>query len=423
MIAIIGMQWGDEGKGKLVDILSEQYDYIVRPTGGANAGHTIYVNGKKFVFHQIPSGVLHPGKIGIIGNGCVIHLPSLLEEINILKNENIDLTGRLFLSDRAHITTEYHRTIDAWQEEQKGDRKVGTTKKGIGPCYTDKANRMGLRVGELLDFPTFQAHYESNVALIKKMYTGIEIDTATELATLQQLSKTLRPIIADTAHILHTALAEGKKVLLEGANATLLDIDHGTYPFVTSSNASIGGMISGSGVPPRMISSYIGIVKAYTTRVGEGPFPTELLDETGESIRKKGNEFGSTTGRPRRCGWFDANIVRFSVHINGTTSINLTKLDVLSGQKELKIATGYLIDGKPLDYYPASLELLKKVEVQYETVPGWEEDISACRSFNELPVNAQTYVKRLEQLIECRIEFIGVGSDRSHLIQTGSSSF
>lgn len=416
IIAIIGMQYGDEGKGKLVDILSNEYDYIVRPTGGANAGHTIWFNNKKFVFHQIPSGMLHPEKIGIISNGGVIHIPMLFEEIQFLKNNNIDINGRLFISERAHITTEYHRAIDVWQENQRAGKKIGTTKKGIGPSYTDKVNRIGLRIGELLKFDSFKEHYLSNAEMLKKMYNGLEIDTETELKTLQILAEQLRPMIVDTTELLHTAFEKGQKILMEGANGTLLDVDHGAYPYVTSSNASIGGVIAGSGIPPQYIKSCIGVLKAYTTRVGEGPFPTELKEEIGEQLRQKGGEFGSTTGRPRRCGWFDAVVARYTAKINGITSVNLTKLDVLSGLKEVKIATNYAYHGKPITFLPSSLDILAKVEVRYEILGGWNESLESVRSFEELPKAAQTYVNRIQELISCPIEFIGVGNDRSSLI-------
>lgn len=413
------MQYGDEGKGKLVDILSDEYDYIVRPTGGANAGHTIWMNNKKFVFHQIPSGVLHPEKIGVISNGCVIHIPTLFEEIQFLKNNNIDINGRLFISDRAHITTEYHRAIDVWQENQRAGKKIGTTKKGIGPSYTDKVNRTGLRIGELLKFDGFKEHYLSNIEMLKKMYNGLEIDTETELKTLQILAKQLCSMIVDTTELLHTAFEKGQKILIEGANGTLLDVDHGTYPYVTSSNASIGGVITGSGIPPRYIKSCIGVLKAYITRVGEGPFPTELKEEIGEQLRQKGDEFGSTTGRPRRCGWFDAVVARYAAKINGITSINLTKLDVLSGLEEVKIATSYTYQGKPIIFLPSSLDIFANVEIQYETLEGWNKSLKSVRSFKELPKAAQTYVNRIQELIGYTIEFIGVGTDRSALIHVG----
>ncbi len=394
--AIIGTQWGDEGKGKLVDILAEKYDWIVRATGGANAGHTIYVNEKKFVFHQIPSGALQLNTKMIVGNGCVINLPSLAEEIQLLKNEGISLENRFFISDRAHLVCDYHKKIDVIQEEMKGGKKIGTTGRGIGPAYSDKINRIGLRLGELLNWEAFEAHYRSNLALVQKMYTTLEHDADAELEAFKQQREELLPFITDTVSLLHAQITTGKKILLEGANATMLDIDHGTYPFVTSSNASIGGIITGTGIPPRKIDSIIGILKAYTTRVGAGPFPSELDNETGEYLRTKGGEYGSTTGRPRRCGWMDTVVAKYAIMLNGLTHINLTKLDVLTGVPTLKILTGY----------PS----------EYIEMPGWTEPLDTCTSFDQLPTNAQNYVIKLEELLSMPITFIGVGYNRNQLI-------
>lgn len=416
IIAIIGCQWGDEGKGKLVDILAEEYDIVVRATGGANAGHTIYLNEKKFVFHLVPSGVLHEGKIGVIGNGCVIHIPTLVEEIEELKKENIDLNGRLWISEKAHLVLDYHRMLDALQEEQKGGKKIGTTQRGIGPAYTDKMMRIGIRVGELLNFENFKEHYLNNLAFHKKSFGNFEHDDKKELIELEKLAEKIQPFITETFTYLKNAREKGKKILLEGANGTLLDIDHGTYPFVTSSNASIGGIVSGSSIAPTHIKDAIGIVKAYTTRVGSGPFPTELLDETGEFIRQKGGEFGATTGRPRRCGWFDAMVVRYACELNGITAINITKLDVLSGQKTLKIATGYQYKEKNLKSFAEAIGIIDKIQVQYEELAGWDEPLEHCRTFNDLPKNAQNYVKKLAELVRTPIKFIGVGHDRKQMI-------
>ena len=417
--AIIGTQWGDEGKGKLVDILAEKYDWIVRATGGANAGHTIYVNEKKFVFHQVPSGALQLNTKMIIGNGCVINLPSLAEEIQLLTNESISLVGRFFISDRAHLVCDYHKKIDVLQEEMKGGKKIGTTGRGIGPAYSDKINRMGLRVGELINWEKFEAHYRSNLAHIQKMYPTLEHNAEEELLTFKQHREELLPYITDTVTLLHTQTIAGKKILLEGANATMLDVDHGTYPFVTSSNASIGGIITGTGIPPRNIDSIIGILKAYTTRVGAGPFPSELDNETGEYLRTKGGEFGSTTGRPRRCGWMDTVVARYAVMINGLTHINLTKLDVLTGLETIRIVTGYKVNGKTLESFPSDLDQLSTengMELEYIDMPGWTEALDTCVTFEELPANAQAYVKKLEEIIGLPMTFIGVGYNRSQLI-------
>lgn len=414
-IAIVGCQWGDEGKGKLVDILAKKYDLIVRATGGANAGHTIYTENKKIVFHLIPSGVLHEGKIAVIGNGCVIHLPTLFEEIETLKKEEVDISGRLWISDRSHIVFEYHKKIDVLLEEQKGEKKIGTTGRGIGPAYTDKMMRIGIRIGELLNFKKFQEHYLANLKIHQKMY-GFEHDYQKELNELSRLGEKIHPFITETFTLLRNARKSGKTILIEGANGTLLDIDHGTFPFVTSSNASIGGIVTGTGIAPRHINNVIGIVKAYTTRVGSGPFPTELRDETGNAIREKGGEYGATTGRPRRCGWFDAMIVQYTCELNGITNINLTKLDILSGMKTLKIATGYTWKGKPLKSFAQAIGVIDEIEIQYEEIPGWEEPLDLCNAFESLPKNAQNYVKRIEKLVKTPINFIGVGQDRKKMI-------
>ncbi|MEK7545426.1 MAG: adenylosuccinate synthase [Patescibacteria group bacterium] len=412
---IIGCQWGDEGKGKLVDILAQKHDMIVRATGGANAGHTIYVGDKKVIFHLIPSGVLHPGKIAVIGNGCVIPITTLFEEIATLKKEGVDLDGRLWISDHAHIVLDYHRTLDALQEEQKGGKKIGTTKRGIGPAYADKIMRMGIRIGELLNFEKFTEKYLANLAFHQKAY-GLEHDGTTELAQLKDFAEKIRPYVTETFNVIRTAEKTGKKILVEGANGALLDIDHGTYPFVTSSNASIGGIITGTGIAPQQLGRIIGIVKAYTTRVGSGPFPSELLDEIGEAIRTKGAEFGSTTGRPRRCGWFDGVVTRYACELNGVTEINLTKLDVLSGMKTLKLATSYTHNGKVLNSFADCIDIPEEIEVHYEEMPGWGEDISKCKTREELPQNAQNYIARIEELSGVRVSSIGVGHDRMQMI-------
>lgn len=416
VIAIIGSQWGDEGKGKLVDILAEKYDIVARATGGANAGHTIYVGDKKTVFHLVPSGVLHKGKVGVIGNGCVVHIPTLFEEIRLLAAQGVDVRGRLFISNRAHVVLDYHKTLDGLLEDQKAGKKIGTTKRGIGPAYTDKMMRIGVQLGELSDFKKFQEHYMENLTMYRKVYGNFTHDSEKELNELKAYAEELLPYIADTSFYLNEAREQGKLILLEGANGTLLDIDHGTYPFVTSSNASIGGVITGSGMAARHIGNSIGIVKAYTTRVGSGPFPTELLDETGNWIREKGGEYGATTGRPRRCGWFDAVVVKYACMLNGTTDINLTKLDILSGMKIIKIATGYEHNGKLLASYPSAPDVLANMKVIYEEMPGWEESLDNCKKFEDLPKNAQNYIARIEQLVKAPVTFIGVGKERSQMI-------
>lgn len=409
------MQWGDEGKGKLVDILTEKYDIVVRPTGGANAGHTIYRENKKIIFHLIPSGMMHKDKICIIGNGVVAHLPTLIEELNTLKGLSVNIKNRLFISDRSHIVFDFHKIIDGMQEEKKGGASVGTTKRGIGPAYTDKISRIGIRMGELNNFESFSKRFMENVRMARVMYGNFEYDENHELNYIKSITPEILPLIINTEHYLHEAYKKGKSILIEGANGTMLDIDHGTYPFVTSSNASIGGAIAGSGLPAQ-INPVIGILKAYTTRVGSGPFPTELHDETGKYLRKKGGEFGSTTGRPRRCGWFDAVIAKWTCMINGATEINLTKLDVLSGLKKIRIAIAYELDGKKLDSLPFSAEDFNRITPVYEEIDGWNEDISGTRKFKDLPSTAQKYVKKIEKILETPIKYIGTGYDPKSLI-------
>lgn len=418
LAVILGSQWGDEGKGKLIDILSDKYKYVVRAAGGANAGHTIYIDGVKHVFHLVPSGMLNEGCICIIGNGLALHLQTLMEEIKLLKDSNIKTDERILISDRCHLLFEYHKTIDGIQEEMKGDKKVGTTKRGIGPCYTDKVRRNGIRVHELVDFEKFEAKYRGNLQMLKKMYGNFEHDAESELATLKEIAVKVRPMMIDSAYFLHQALKSGEKILVEGANGVLLDIDHGTYPFVTSSNPSIGGIATGTGLSPTKIKNVIGIMKAYTTRVGSGPFPTELDDELGNQIREAGGEYGATTGRPRRCGWFDAVIGKYAVMINGLTDINLTKLDVLSGMEKLKIATDYKYKGEYLKSFPADSEIfeLPEFKIEYIEMEGWNEDLSKVRDYNDLPVNARKYVEKIEGLIECKASSIGVGVNRADII-------
>lgn len=423
LTAVLGTQWGDEGKGKLIDILAGKFDIIARATGGANAGHTIYIpdpenpgKTKKFVFHLVPAGMLTENKICVVGNGVAIHLPTLFEEIKILEDSGINTSDRLFISDRAHLLFEYHKAIDELQEMFKDKKKIGTTKRGIGPCYTDKARRIGLRVHDLVNIETFEAKYKENIEILQKSYGKFKYDTAHELNYYKEISARIKPMIIDGAYYLNQALDKNQKILVEGANGTLLDIDHGTYPYVTSSNASAGGIITGTGIGPRKLTSIIGIMKAYTTRVGEGPFPTELTDELGEKIRTVGGEFGATTGRPRRCGWFDAVVGKYSVMINSLTSINLTKLDVLTGLPTLKIGVSYKYLGEYLKSFPACLDILKDVEVEYIELPGWKEDISKARKYEDLPKNAQGYVEKIEKLIGCKINFIGVGIERGDMI-------
>lgn len=416
---ILGAQWGDEGKGKLVDIMSANFDIVTRATGGANAGHTVYVKTenetKKFVFHLLPSGLLYPHIQCVIGNGLVLSVPSMFEEIEELKTKGYDVEARVKISDRVALLFDYHKLIDGAQEDSKGTAKVGTTRRGIGPSYADKINRRGLRLCDLGHWDSFVEKYKANVAWHQKVY-GFEYDMETELKYYETIRTRLLAMMVDSALVLDQALAAGKKVLVEGANATLLDIDHGTYPFVTSSSPSIGGVFTGTGLAPRDLGDAIGIVKAYMTRVGSGPFPTELLDALGDSIREAGGEYGSTTGRPRRCGWFDVPMTKYSVRLNGFTALNLTKLDVLDELDEIKVAVSYTLNGKVLESIPASLEDLARVEVQYETLPGWKTSLKEVTTWEALPENAKNYVLRLEALLGCPLKYIGVGQRRDQLL-------
>lgn len=414
-IAIIGSQWGDEGKGKLVDAASNHFDIICRSTGGANAGHTIVVDGKKFVFHLMPSCLLHPNTIAIIGNGTVVHPQSIVDEITRLRDAGLNLDGRIKISLRAHLLFDYHKEIDQELERRKGKNKIGTTGRGIGPAYTDKIARIGIRCEDLLDKDILKEKILRNCEFHKKNL-GIDVDPEKEFDNIMVVREMLKPLLTDTRKYLSEAIKTGKKVLFEGAQAHHLDIDHGTYPFVTSSSICAGGITTGLGVAPKHISGIIGIAKAYTTRVGSGPFPTELTDDLGEEIREKGHEFGATTGRPRRCGWFDAVVVRDSVETNGIDHINLTKLDVLSGLKEIKVATRYHLGETELFTVPTTPKALGKLDITYETFPGWDEDISDVRSFEDLPKNAQNYVLALEKMCGAKISSIGVGADRNALI-------
>jgi len=517
--AVLGAQWGDEGKGKLVDILAAKYDFIARFNGGANAGHTLVVGDKKFAFHLLPCGMLYDGKVNVIGNGTVIHLPTMFKELEALEAGGIYARDRLKISDRAHLLFDFHQIVDGANEEGRGSESIGTTKRGIGPCYSSKATRNGVRVGDLKDFESFKvkltkliehqrlaydfeydiekefetyAKYRELVLVSLYIYIYIYIFLYLSVAHVcyvvllfsfklpthnpyfspyNPLFNYNQPMIEDTSLYINSAIKEGKTVLTEGANAALLDVDHGTYPYVTSSAVAAGGISTGLGVPPRAINSIVGVVKAYTTRVGAGPFPTEQLNAAGEHLGTVGAEFGTTTGRARRCGWLDIPVVRYSHMLSGYDSLNITKLDVLTGLDEVKIGTfgflcvvfsilspslfhplsishvclvlvvsisiysrssqtsltfmyefvlftssgaHYTLDGKrlPEGYMPAQLDDLGRIEVEYETLPGWKEDISKCRSFNDLPANAQAYLKRVEELSGVPLSWIGVGPAR-----------
>lgn len=420
-VVVVGAQWGDEGKGKVVDIYTEHADDVVRYQGGNNAGHTLVVGNEKVVLHLIPSGILHEGKRCIIGNGVVLDPEVFIREITKLKESGrIKDDACLLLSESLHIIMPYHKRIDIAREAKSGDKKIGTTGRGIGPCYEDKIGRRGIRLMDLLNPDVFAAKLreflvEKNFILEKLLgEPPCSYDEINE--EYQGYAATLRTYVADTSLILSMDLKSGKKALFEGAQGTLLDVDHGTYPYVTSSSTCAGGACTGSGANPRDIHEIIGISKAYVTRVGSGPFPTELLDATGEQLRQTGGEFGATTGRPRRCGWFDAMVVRYAVRVNGLTGIALTKLDVLSGFDTIKVCTGYTYNGQRVEDLPASLEVFEKCQPVYEELPGWKADITAARSFDELPANARSYVRRLEELAGCQIVLVSVGPRRDQTI-------
>ncbi|WP_062465297.1 adenylosuccinate synthase [Demequina soli] len=417
---IVGAQWGDEGKGKATDLLGSRVDYVVKFNGGNNAGHTVVIGDQKFALHLLPSGILTPGCTPVIGNGVVIDLRVLFQELDALNERGVD-TSDLLVSNAAHLIAPYARTLDNVTERFLGKRKIGTTGRGIGPAYADKINRLGIRVGDLFDESVLRDKIEGALVaknhLLVKVYNrrAITVDEVAE--ELLAYRDRLAPHVSDTSLVLNNALDEGQNVLFEGGQATMLDVDHGTYPFVTSSSATAGGACTGSGVGPTRIDSVIGIAKAYTTRVGEGPFPTELLDKWGDRLRDVGHEFGTTTGRPRRCGWYDSVITRYASRINGLTDIVLTKLDVLTGIDEIPVCVAYDVDGVRHQDLPLDQAAFAAAEPVYETFPGWTEDISGAREFSDLPQNAQDYVKAIEALSGCRISTIGVGPGRDEIIQ------
>lgn len=420
-IVLLGAQWGDEGKGKATDILGDRVDYVVRYQGGNNAGHTVVIGDQKYALHLLPSGILSPNVVPVIGNGVVIDPAVLLEEIKGLNERGID-TSKLVISSNAHLITPYHRTIDKVSERFLGKAKIGTTGRGIGPAYADKISRIGIRVQDLFDESILQKKLEGALKdknqVLTKVFNRKDMQVSEILEEYLSYAEILRPYIADTALLLNKALESGKTVLLEGSQGTLLDVDHGTYPFVTSSNPTAGGACTGSGIGPTKIERVIGIVKAYTTRVGSGPFPTELENEDGEKLRTIGHEYGTTTGRNRRCGWYDAPIARFAVRINGLTDFFLTKLDVLSGWEKIPVCVAYEIDGKRVEEIPSSQTDFHHAVPIYEYLPGWTEDISKARSLSDLPKNAQDYVAYLEEISGAPMSAIGVGPGRDETIVT-----
>jgi adenylosuccinate synthase len=418
-IVLLGAQWGDEGKGKATDLLGSRVDYVVRYQGGNNAGHTVVIGDKKFALHLLPSGILSPEVVPVIGNGVVIDLAVLFHEIDGLEAQGIN-TSKLVISANAHVITPYHVTLDKVTERFLGKSKIGTTGRGIGPTYSDKVARVGIRIQDLFDEKILKDKVEGALInknqVLVKVYNRRAVQAETIVEELLSFADRLRPYVQDTTLLLNNALDEGKVVLLEGGQGTLLDVDHGTYPFVTSSNPTAGGACTGSGIGPTKISRTIGILKAYTTRVGSGPFPTELLDQDGEELRRIGGEVGVTTGRPRRCGWFDGPIARYATRVNGLTDFFLTKLDVLSDWAEIPVCVAYEIDGKRVEELPASQSDFHHAKPIYENLPGWKTDISGCRTFEELPKNAQDYVRFLEKISGARISAIGVGQDRNATI-------
>ncbi len=418
-IVLVGAQWGDEGKGKATDLLAEQIDFVVKFNGGNNAGHTVVIGNEKYALHLLPSGILTPGVVPVISNGVVIDLAVLFQEIDALNARGID-TSKLRISANAHIITPYNVVVDKVSERFLGKRAIGTTGRGIGPTYADKINRVGIRVQDLFDESILRQKVEAALVaknnLLTKVYNRAAVKVDETVAELLSYVERIRPMVADTALELHEAISAGKNVLFEGGQATMLDVDHGTYPFVTSSNATAGGASTGSGVGPGLFKTVIAIVKAYTTRVGSGPFPTELFDENGDFLRNTGFEFGTTTGRPRRCGWYDAPIARYSARINGVTDFVLTKLDVLTGLKEIPVCVAYEVDGKRFDEMPVSQSDFHHARPIYETYPGWDEDITGVKKFEDLPKTAQQYVLALEKMSGARFSAIGVGPARDAII-------
>lgn len=416
---VLGTQWGDEGKGKIVDYLAQKADVVIRSQGGNNAGHTVVADGQSFALRLLPSGILFSEKTCIIGNGVVVNPEVLLEEIDGMVKKGVTIS-KLEVSTRAHVIMPYHIRIDEEDEKLRGDDKIGTTKNGIGPCYADKINRVGIRIGDLMDRDVFYQKLKTNLELKNRLfatYYNCEGFDFEEIFTkYTALAERIRPYVKDTEYSANQYIKEGKKVLFEGAQATMLDLDHGTYPFVTSSNPTAGGACVGSGVGPRMMSNIIGVVKAYTTRVGAGPFPAEQSNKIGEYLRETGHEFGTVTGRSRRCGWFDSVVVRYAAMLNSLDYLAITRLDILDGLDTINICKGYIYKGIELKEYPESLNILQDVEPVYEELPGWKTDISGCKSYDELPENARYYVERISQLVGVPLGIVSVGPDRSQTI-------
>ena len=419
-IAVLGAQWGDEGKGKIVDLLTPYFSIVARYQGGHNAGHTVFVNGRKFVLRLIPSGILHPSVTCVIGNGVVVDPKALFAEVEELAASGVDTRDRVIVSEKAHLILSYHRDLDLLAEARRGERKIGTTSRGIGPAYEDKVGRRGIRVCDLADTGALEHLVRENVEARNRL-VGDSTDWRPLCDQLRQDAARMKPWVADTSLYLARAIAAGRSVLFEGAQGTFLDIDHGTYPFVTSSNASIGGVCTGLGIPPKAIDGVLGVAKAYTTRVGEGPLPTELSDEMGDRLRDGGQEYGAVTGRPRRCGWYDAVAVRYAVRINGLDALALTKLDVLDGLESIQICTAYRRGGETLTEFPSDLKWFADSEPVYETLPGWSRPTRGIRRFADLPEEAHRYIARLEEVSGVSVAIVSTGSDRADTIMREDS--
>ncbi|MFC1497669.1 adenylosuccinate synthase [Verrucomicrobiota bacterium] len=417
---LVGAQWGDEGKGKIIDVLTQEVDVVVRFQGGNNAGHTVKIDEEKYVLHLIPSGILHEGKLCVIGNGVVIDPLALIKEIDEIESRGMKTEGRFFVSDRAHMVVSYHGVLDACRESNRAEgTKIGTTKRGIGPSYADKVSRVGLRIGDMLDseFPEMLTKRVEEMNRVIIALGGEKLNVKEVVDSYSEAASRIKPYIADSVVMLGKALKEGKSILLEGAQGTMLDIDFGTYPFVTSSNATAGGACTGTGIPPHRIDRVIGVVKAYTTRVGEGPFPTELKDEIGELLGREGHEFGATTGRPRRCGWFDAVVARHAAMINGVDYWAMTKLDVMDSIETLKICVAYKCDGKTYENVPSNIRILERCKPVYEEMPGWQTSTKEVTDFDDLPEKAKAYVNRLCELTGVKLGILSVGPKRKSTLR------
>jgi adenylosuccinate synthase len=415
-LCVLGAQWGDEGKGKIVDLLTPRFDIVARYQGGHNAGHTVYVNGTKFVLRLIPSGILHQGITCVIGNGVVVDPAALFAEVDELAKNGIEVGSRLVVSDKAHVILPYHRDLDLLSEARRGERKIGTTSRGIGPAYEDKIARRGIRVGDLADPKGLEQNIRDNVTARNRLVHDSTMDWRQVFDELMERAKRLQPLVRDVSLLLSDEMRAGKSVLFEGAQGTLLDIDHGTYPYVTSSNASVGGVCTGLGIGPRAIGAVLGVVKAYTTRVGEGPLPTELSGEMGQRLRDSGNEYGAVTGRPRRCGWYDAVAVRYGVRINGLDALALTKLDVLDGLERIDICTSYRCGPRTLTEFPSDIGQLAACEPVYESMPGWSQPTRGVRRYGDLPEKARHYIARLEEVTGVPAAVVSTGSERDETI-------